>query len=67
MISAKQKAKELYDFFYNMFKYGRYPPSIVIEYSKRAALEVVKNILSDMGADRGFQYWTKVKDEIELI
>jgi uncharacterized protein involved in high-affinity Fe2+ transport len=50
-----------------MFKYGDYPPVVVIEYSKKSAMEVANNVLSDMGADRGYTYWTNVKVEIDLL
>jgi hypothetical protein len=35
--------------------------------AKRYALECCREVLGDMGADRGYSFWTSVKEEIEKI
>ena len=37
------------------------------EFAKEGALVCCNQVLSDMGADRGHQYWTEVKAEIEKL
>jgi len=37
------------------------------EFAKECALVCCDQVLSDMGADRGHQYWTEVKAEIEKL
>ena len=37
------------------------------EFAKQCALICCDQVLSDMGADRGHQYWMEVKAEIEKL
>ena len=37
------------------------------EFAKQCALVCCDQVLSDMGADRGHQYWTEVKAEIQKL
>ena len=37
------------------------------EFAKQCALVCCDQVLSDMGADRGYSYWTEVKAEIEKL
>ena len=37
------------------------------EFAKECALIWCDQVLSDMGADRGYSYWTEVKAEIEKL
>jgi hypothetical protein len=37
------------------------------EFAKQCLLICCNEVLSDMGADRGHQYWTEVKAEIEKL
>ena len=37
------------------------------EFAKQCALVCCNEVLSDMGADRGYSYWTAVKQEIERL
>ena len=37
------------------------------EFAKQCALICCNEVLSDMGADRGYSYWTEVKAEIEKL
>ena len=37
------------------------------EFAKQCALICCDQVLSDMGADRGYSYWTEVKAEIEKL
>ena len=37
------------------------------EFAKQCALICCDQVLSDMGADRGHQYWTEVKEHINRL
>ncbi len=37
------------------------------EFAKQCALICCNEVLSDMGADRGHQYWTEVKEQIQKL
>ena len=37
------------------------------EFAKQCALICCDQVLSDMGADRGYSYWTEVKEQIEKL
>ena len=37
------------------------------EFAKQCALICCNEVLSDMGADRGHQYWTEVKEHINRL
>ena len=68
-MTAKEKAEELVDSFYNidsdseMFDGFTMP----IFYAQRCALIAVNEILGYMGADRGIEFWQNVKTEIENL
>lgn len=40
-------------------------PSERVSIAKRYALECCREVLGDMGADRGYSFWVSVKEEIE--
>ena len=37
------------------------------EFAKQCALICCDQVLSDMGADRGYSYWTEVKEEVNRL
>ena len=37
------------------------------EFAKQCALICCDQVLSDMGADRGYSYWMEVKEQIEKL
>jgi len=61
-MTPKDKAEELIN------KYIQYTPvEFEFEYAKKCALIVVDEVLGDMGADRGYAFWTEVKQEIQKL
>jgi len=67
-MEPKQKAKELVKTFENLI------PSKLSDYSKiyyptskQCALIVCNEVLGHMGADRGYEFWTEVKQEIQKL
>jgi len=55
-MTPKEKARELFE------KYTDYSDS-----QKQCALIAVEEILGHMGADRGYKFWTEVKQELEKL
>ena len=55
-ITPKQKAKELIEYF---LIYEN------IATAKQYAKKVCSEVLGNMGADRGYAFWTEVNDEID--
>jgi hypothetical protein len=66
MKTPEEKAEELVEFFMNveppkMSDYSRlYRPTAIL-----FAKKVCDEVLSDMGADRGYMYWSKVKEYLD--
>jgi len=66
MITPEEKAEELVEFFMNveppkMSDYSKiYRPTAVL-----FAKKVCDEVLSDMGADRGYMYWSNVKQHLD--
>ena len=61
-MTPKEKAQELFDKM--LFCYQ----GNIDEYTaKQCALICCNEVLGYMGADRGYQYWTEVKQEIEKL
>ena len=65
MITPKEKAKELVKRMYVV--HSNSASDITLYFAKQCALIAVDEILSDMGADRGYEFWSNVKTEIENI
>jgi len=62
-MTPKQKAEEL------VTRYRRCLPmnlTTVLD-AKKCALIAVDEVLGYMGADRGYEFWTKVKNEIQKL
>jgi hypothetical protein len=66
-MTPKDKAIELYNKFLNpsgdTYLYGM----LEHDSAKECALICCSEVLGYMGADRGYQYWTEVKQEIEKL
>jgi hypothetical protein len=62
MITPKEKAEELYDKFY-----AWYPNQDAQFIAKQCALICCDEVLGDMGADRGYEFWSQVKDELHKL
>ena len=68
MITAKEKAVELVDYFMNLnpVKLSDYS-KIYLPTAKNFALKICDEVLGYMGADRGYEFWTQVRIEIEKL
>jgi hypothetical protein len=66
IITPKQKAKELVEYFLDpgQIKLSDYS-RIYLPTAKQYAKKVCSEVLGDMGADRGYAFWTEVNDEID--
>ena len=67
-MTPKKKAQELVDWFINLkgIKLSDYS-KIELPTAKQCALKVCNEVLGYMGADRGTEFWTQVKQEIEKL
>ena len=65
-MTAKEKAVELYTKYEQLGRDFTRGVSMH-EFAKQCALICCDQVLSDMGADRGYSYWTEVKAEIEKL
>ena len=65
-MEPKEKALELYNKYEQL---GRdFTKGVSMnEFTKQCALICCSEVLGYMGADRGYQYWTEVKKEIEAL
>jgi hypothetical protein len=68
MMTPKEKAIELVEKFMiiKQIKLSDYS-KIYLPTAKECALICCDEILGDMGADRGYAFWTEVKQEIEKL
>ena len=66
MLNAQEKAVELYSKYEQLGRDFTRGVSMH-EFAKQCALICCDQVLSDMGADRGYSYWTEVKAEIEKL
>jgi hypothetical protein len=66
MLTPQAKAVELYSQYEQLGKDFTRGVSMK-QFAKECALICCNQVLSDMGADRGHQYWTAVKAEIEKL
>ena len=65
-MKPKEKAIELYSKYEQLGKDFTRGVSMK-EFAKECALICCDQVLSDMGADRGHQYWTEVKEEVNRL
>ena len=65
-MTPKEKAKELVDYFWHIepIKLSDFS-RIYFPTAKQFAIKVCDEVLGYMGADRGYEFWTEVKREIE--
>jgi hypothetical protein len=72
MRTAEEKARELiYKFYYILPNNGSFistknPDELRYNQSVNCALIVCNEMLGDMGSDRGYLFWSDVKDFIKL-
>ena len=66
-MTPKEKAKQLVDvYFYNIID-GTGTFILGFNSAKQCALICCDEVLGHMGADRGFEFWQEVKQEIEAL
>lgn len=66
-MTPKEKAKELIDRFNNHTFNVEKETEDNFESAKQCALITCNEVLGYMGADRGTEFWQKVKQEIEKL
>lgn len=70
-MTPREKAIELVDKFVDFVNCwdnnGEANYTQAYEYAKQCALITCNEVLGYMGADRGYEFWTKVKQEIEKL
>ena len=65
-MTAKEKAVELYTKYEQLGRDFTRGVSMH-DFAKQCALICCDQVLSDMGADRGYSYWMEVKAEIQKL
>jgi hypothetical protein len=65
-MTAQEKAVELYNRYFDLGRDFTRGVSMK-QFAKECALVCCDQVLGYMGADRGHQYWTAVKAEIEKL
>ena len=65
-MTPQEKAVELYNRYFDLGRDFTIGVSMR-EFAKECALICCNQVLSDMGADRGHQYWMEVKEQIEKL
>jgi hypothetical protein len=61
-MTAQEKAKELVDKMLYCYQ------GHIDKYTaKQCALICCDEVLGDMGADRGYEFWSQVKDELQKL
>ena len=68
-MTPEEKAKELYDKYLPLVqRWDDYNAvSIKKENAKQSALICCNEVLGYMGADRGYEFWNQVKQQIEKL
>ena len=66
-MTPKEKARELVDSYMDIGEEQEYktPRYLSEEVAKQCALITCNEVLGYMGADRGYEFWTEVKQEIK--
>ena len=65
-MTPKEKAEELVRKYYS-FGINKEGQTLSWYECKQCALIVCNEVLGYMGADRGYEFWTEVKQEIEKL
>jgi hypothetical protein len=66
-MTPEEKALELIHTFEHAKTYGNSSNAMSRELAKQCALICCNEVLGYMGADRGTEFWTSVKQEIEKL
>lgn len=66
-MTPKEKAQELVDRFLGNMPNANSTNVLVEVIAKDCALICCDEVLGYMGADRGYEFWTSVKEEIEKL
>ena len=67
-MTSKEKAQELIDYFCNLKQTKLSDYSIIyLPTAKVCALKVCDEVLGYMGADRGYEFWSEVKQQIQEL
>jgi hypothetical protein len=64
--TPEQKAVELYNSYFDLGRDFTRGVSMK-QFAKQCALICCDEVLGYMGADRGHQYWTEVKEQIQKL
>ena len=65
-MTPQEKAVELYNRYFDLGRDFTRGVSMR-EFAKECALICCDQVLSDMGADRGYSYWMEVKEHINRL
>lgn len=65
-MTPQEKAIYLYTYYIELIKDFTKGVSIK-ELAKECALKTCNEVLGDMGADRGYEFWTSVKQEVNKL
>lgn len=68
-MTPKEKAQQMLDAFMDIGEEQEYntPRYLSEEVARKCALIVCNEVLGYMGADRGYEFWTEVKQEINKL
>lgn len=65
-MTPKEKAKEIFEYYYELIPYTHTNKQRA-EVALKASLKLISEVTGHMGADRGYEFWTEVKIEIQSI
>lgn len=66
MMTAKEKAQQLYTKAYSRWCFELSHEKNYIT-AKDIAINICTEVLGDMGADRGYEFWTEVKNILTIF
>jgi hypothetical protein len=69
MITPKEKAEKLIHYYVKELLSAKYRINgiVINDLAKQCALICCDEVLGDMGADRGYEFWSQVKDELQKL
>ena len=65
MIKAKEKARELIEFYLYYVGKSLSDSNIGLDKAKLCAVKTCNEVIGYMGSDRGYAFWSEVKFQIE--
>ena len=65
MITAKEKARELIEFYLHYVGKSLSDSNVGLNKAKLCAIKTCNEVLGYMGSDRGFAFWSEVKFQVE--